>query len=76
MRARPLELAAVEVGEPELGMSLGGVEGAELGERIGAAARDHFLENADGFVILPFIEETDSAMILIAGRTSYETVPE
>jgi hypothetical protein len=66
----------VKVGEPELGMCLGRVERAELAERVGAAARDHVLENADGFVIMTFVEETDPAMILIAGRTPYQTAPE
>jgi hypothetical protein len=53
-----------------------GVERTQLGKRVGAAVRDHVLENADGFVIMPFVEETDPAMILIAGRTPHQTAPE
>jgi hypothetical protein len=76
VRPRLLELAAVKIGEPEFGVCLGGVERAELGKRIGAAVRDYCFEDADGFVIVTFVEETDPAMILLAGRTPNETAPE
>ena len=74
--ARAVELAAMKVREPQLGVRLGGVERTQLGEGVRAPVVNQFLQHARGFVVVTFVEQTNAAVIMVARGTAQEPCPE